>query len=424
MGELKSGRRAAVRALLAALAAATAPRPHAQPAQAATALPPVVLWTAQRVFVIAAPVPGARQPRGAHAALAPAPHDAPGPAVSAHGIWLASDEPALTFWPVADDGTTGDAPASRHALPGPVGQLACSNDGRWAFAAIDRQLHLIDRDGSDSLVHDGTSLDRRASGRVRSLQALPHRRSVLVDWDRVGEWWEVSLDPAAPPVFDGLVHDYRMGEAIARPGYRHPRRIRLGEDGRPAPRLVAVPPGQAWAIGLDRGELGIVHLDIRRTVFRTPVGDAPAPWPVLASPHTGEAAQLWLAAGGRLLAFTPSRWGPPVVHPLPDVLRSLALSPRGDALWALTGLAGQARLMERPVAAGPALPWRAVDAAPPGIVHLVCAGARAVAALAAAEAGGDGADIGVVWLGPDGQAVQRRRVSTGAPVLGASLIGR
>ena len=38
------------------------------------------------------------------------------------------------------------------------------------------------------------------------------RESFVVALKDIPELWEISLRPQAPPIYDGLVHDYKMGE--------------------------------------------------------------------------------------------------------------------------------------------------------------------------------------------------------------------
>jgi hypothetical protein len=74
---------------------------------------------------------------------------------------------------------------------------------------------------------------------------------------------------AAPPIFDGLVHDYRMGEAIARSGFLGARRTPLA-----APLAVlAIAAQQAMVLGTSHRADGamvveLVHLDVRRSIVR------------------------------------------------------------------------------------------------------------------------------------------------------------
>lgn len=152
-------------------------------------------------------------------------------------------------------------------------------------------------DGTDLVLHDDTGAAlahwplRDADGRPGVLIAicrLQPRQSYAVVVDGWHELWEISTDPAAPPIFDGLVHDYRMGEAITRPGTLGVRRIRLVQ-----PWTAAWADGRVpWLLGAEAGagsDAAVLHLDVRQVVGRLP-------W----APDGG-----WPAIAGRRFA-----WGP------------------------------------------------------------------------------------------------------------------
>jgi hypothetical protein len=96
----------------------------------------------------------------------------------------------------------------------------------------------------------------------------PARRSFLVAPRGLAQLWEVALDPQAPPLYEGLVHDYRMGEGLARPGYLGLRRMLL-----PRP-LQAVcgcgdrPYLRVW--DSDPAGSAVLQLDVRRIIARCP----------------------------------------------------------------------------------------------------------------------------------------------------------
>lgn len=106
-------------------------------------------------------------------------------------------------------------------------------------------------------------LGHPARGLVALLHA-PWRRSVIALLDGVAEAWEVSYDPAAEPIHEGLVHDYRMGEAIARSGYLAPRRMPL-EAALCAGRLI---PDRPWLVGQQGSAAVVMHLDARQRLAR------------------------------------------------------------------------------------------------------------------------------------------------------------
>ncbi|MBA4343726.1 MAG: hypothetical protein C0423_16425 [Methylibium sp.] len=126
----------------------------------------------------------------------------------------------------------------------------------------------------------------RANGVVALLHAQ-HRRSFIVVLAGLPELWEISHDPSAEPVFSGLVHDYRMGEGLAEPGYLALRRTPLD-----APLNAAlVVDGQPWLIAQQGSDAVLIHLDVRRLIARVPGADALS-------------AQLqWTPDGARLLVF-------------------------------------------------------------------------------------------------------------------------
>ena len=147
----------------------------------------------------------------------------------------------------------------------------CSTAGDGAMAA----------DGADLVLRDATGQAlarwplRNAQGQPGTLLAvctLPLRRSHAIVVQGWTELWEISHDPAAPPIYDGLVHDWRMAEGIPRPGYLGIRRIRLVRP------WVAVSGNgrQPWLVGAEAADDGtltavVLHLDIRRELARLPL---------------------------------------------------------------------------------------------------------------------------------------------------------
>ena len=104
----------------------------------------------------------------------------------------------------------------------------------------------------------------------------PARQSFIVAPRGARELWEVSWSEAAEPIYDGLVHDYRMGEAIARPGYLGLRRTPLQRPLAAVCSCAAQPYVRVWEEGqASAGSDGsaVLHLDVRRIIARcTPTG--------------------------------------------------------------------------------------------------------------------------------------------------------
>ena len=163
---------------------------------------------------------------------------------------------------------TGGVPAAT-AAGTPPGEVR-SADGRWRLSAEDGAVVVSAVDGGLSRRHEARSLDGRERGQPRWLGALPARTSFLLAFEGLPELWEIPLDPRAEPIFDGFVHDYKMGEGIAKPGFLGVRRIRLPET------LGALAPDRSGAYVLGRGAdapdgravLHLVQLDVRRAIAR------------------------------------------------------------------------------------------------------------------------------------------------------------
>jgi hypothetical protein len=103
------------------------------------------------------------------------------------------------------------------------------------------------------------------------------RNSFVVALKDIPEVWEISYDPKAEPIYDGLVHDYKMGESIAKPGYLGVRRTPLDEPlddfffdqsyrhvlGSTRPKTDGTPTAQ------------VVNLDVRRKIAELPIAGMP-----------------------------------------------------------------------------------------------------------------------------------------------------
>ncbi len=126
---------------------------------------------------------------------------------------------------------------------------------------------------------------------VAAMRDVPARRRFVVAFADLAEAWEIAYGRDAPPVLQGLVHDYRSNEAVPLPGRFTPRRFELP---RPTRALIAGPAPYEVARLDDAGVLGIVNLDVRREIERpalaaTAVAERIAPW-------RGETRRGWLIA--------------------------------------------------------------------------------------------------------------------------------
>jgi len=130
------------------------------------------------------------------------------------------------------------------------------------------------------------TLDGKTPSGVAALRHDAVRRSFVIALRDLPELWEVSLDPQAEPIHDGLVHDYRMGEAIATAGYLGVRRTRLE---RPLSGFTLDATGHR-VIGTPRPidacapERWVIHLDVRLRIARLAPDGAPITAPPCPAP--------------------------------------------------------------------------------------------------------------------------------------------
>ena len=257
-------------------------------------------------------------------------------------VWAARDARHLQSWRPQPDGRW--APAANHRFEEELHALAASADGRFLLAAHGERLSLLDGEATLLRRYEGRDLQGRRRARAANIVAHAGRRSALVSWPALGELWEISFDPAAPPNFDGLVHDYRMGEAIATPGWLGVRRTPLDK---PMPEPEFVDARVPWVAGHVGASTQVVHLDVRRRVATLPLADAQPAAALLR--RRGDAWTWWLPAADGLHELDTWRWRTLAHHELPRdadaPLRVQALQALGETLWLLASdAAAQARL--------------------------------------------------------------------------------
>ena len=157
--------------------------------------------------------------------------------------------------------------------------VAVSADGRWVMAAnyLPHSVVLFDADLNWVKTLPARTLDGQHSSRVSAVYDAAPRKSFIVALKDIPELWEISYDPQVEPIYDGLVHDHRMGEGLAKPGFLNVRRTLLEEplddfffDQRYRHALGATRP---HANGQGRAQ--VVNLDIRRKVADLPIAGMP-----------------------------------------------------------------------------------------------------------------------------------------------------
>lgn len=143
--------------------------------------------------------------------------------------------------------------------------LAVSSDGKWVMAAnyLPHSLVLLDAQLNLVKLIPAQTLDGQTSSRVSAVYDAAPRKSFIAALKDIPELWEISYDPKAPLIFDGFVHDYKMAEALAKPGYLNVRRTQLET---PLDDFY-FDKSYADVMGASRaGKSQVVNLDVRRKI--------------------------------------------------------------------------------------------------------------------------------------------------------------
>ena len=147
--------------------------------------------------------------------------------------------------------------------------LAISRDGQWLIAANESPRSLVLLDAQLNLVTRWAIANREgtASSHIAAVIDAPARQSFVVALQDLPELWEISYNPKAEDFYDGLVHDFRMGEGVPTRGFQNPRRIAI-----PAPlSSLLFEPALAQVAGVSRAADGspsvdLINLDARRRI--------------------------------------------------------------------------------------------------------------------------------------------------------------
>lgn len=241
---------------------------------------------------------------------------------------------------VSDDGAVARvAPQARALLAHRPGEgmlvdAALGDGGRLLLLArrAPGRLTLLDATTLEPLKHwPLATVDGRIGTAGAEVHDAPARRSFVVAPADLPELWEISYDPRAEDQYEGLVHDFRMGEGVPVRGHLHARRTRL-----PQPLCeLALDDAGLLVVGAAAGQpLQGYNLDARRRAGQWHIEGAPRPragswlrrdgslW--LALPDAARPLVHWLHADGRtapaLALPAPAQW--------------LRAAPAGPWLWA------------------------------------------------------------------------------------------
>lgn len=109
--------------------------------------------------------------------------------------------------------------------------VAVSSDGRWVLVGnyLPHSVVILDAADLTPVKVIPTRDAQGKSSRVSAVYDAAPRKSFIVALKDVQEAWEITYDPDAEPVYEGLVHDFALGEAVPVKGPFPVRRIRLND---------------------------------------------------------------------------------------------------------------------------------------------------------------------------------------------------
>jgi len=109
--------------------------------------------------------------------------------------------------------------------------LAISSDGRYVMVAnyLPHTLVVLDAVDLSPIKSIAVQDDEGNSSRVSAVYDAAPRGSFVAALRDIPEVWEIPYDENAEPIYPGLVHDFRMGEALAAKGPFPIRRIRVDD---------------------------------------------------------------------------------------------------------------------------------------------------------------------------------------------------
>ncbi|TAK41308.1 MAG: cytochrome C oxidase Cbb3 [Betaproteobacteria bacterium] len=199
--------------------------------------------------------------------------------------------------------------------------LAVSSDGRFVAAgnAVPATLVVLDADLQPVKLLAATDAAKRRTSPVSRVRSAAARRSFVAALPDLGEIWEVSYDPAAPEIAQGLVHDYKLREGSFVPGFLNPRRTPLDEA---IDDFRLLPDGRRLAGVARRGDrVEVVHLDVRRRVSSLDRGSFEA----IGRQNPETLARLQAASGTALADVSFDRHGRHALASLPETADTLII---------------------------------------------------------------------------------------------------
>lgn len=226
---------------------------------------------------------------------------------------------------------------ARSALAFDAKRLAASGgrDATVLAAGAESEVALSAHEAASLVVAYGYRLDDGRRPTASAIVDRPQRSRFVVAFSDLDEVWEIDYGREAAPVLRGLVHDYRMREAIELPGRYTPRSFEV--PGATRALVAGALPHEVLRVDAS-GALGVLNLDVRREIERPAVGAPPAPERIAA--WRGTRSRGWVLAdegASTLRTLEAGTWK--LVEPLPvgGELLAIAALDDGAVLAALAG---------------------------------------------------------------------------------------
>lgn len=151
-----------------------------------------------------------------------------GPKFSADGryVYLASRDGWISKFDIYTLTTVAEVRAGINTR-----NLAVSGDDRFVMVGnyLPHTLVLLDAEDLSLVRVIPVEDDFGNSSRVSAVYTAEPRESFIVALKDIKEVWEISYSDDPEPVYQGYVHDYKMGEGIAESGQFPVRRIKLDD---------------------------------------------------------------------------------------------------------------------------------------------------------------------------------------------------
>lgn len=143
---------------------------------------------------------------------------------------------------------------------------AVSSDGKFVAVAnyLPHTLVILDADLQAVKVLPVRDLEGKSSSRVSAIYDAGPRSSFVAALKDVKELWEISYDPKAQDIPQGLIHDFRYREGSFVPGFLNPRRTQL--DDYLDDFFFTQDYNVLMGASRDGKQGQVVHLDVRRRI--------------------------------------------------------------------------------------------------------------------------------------------------------------